>query len=156
RAPCLRAVHETDRALGRVRHSGLAAAASLPDSGVPLHDLPGLVLVAAGLAGLLVAFVPARYAILLPVLVLAFFAVSQRPNEGRYRQAAKGDLFQGITAPRADWIDRRVGSDARVAAIWSGNSDKFTIWENEFFNRSLRSFYYTTAPLPGDLPEQRL
>jgi Dolichyl-phosphate-mannose-protein mannosyltransferase len=130
--------------------------ASLHDSGVPLHDMRWLVLAAAVLAALLFTAVPARYALILPALVLAYFAVSQKPNDGRYRQAARGDLFQGITAPRVDWIDRRVGADAEVAAVWSGNSDKFTIWENEFFNRSVRRFYYTTEPLAGDLPEQQL
>jgi hypothetical protein len=130
--------------------------ASLHDSGVPLHDVRWLVLAAAVLAVGVFALVPARYALVLPALLLAYFAVSQKPNDGRYRQASRGDLYQGITAPRPDWIDRRVGPGAQVAALWSGSSDKFTLWENEFFNRSVRRFYYTTEPLPGDLPERQL
>src|SRR5262249_29781601 len=86
----------------------LVPLASLHDSGVPLHDMRWLVLFVAVLAVLVFAFMPARYALVLPVLVLAYFAVSQKPNDGKYRQAANGDLFQGITAPRTDWIDHRV------------------------------------------------
>jgi hypothetical protein len=101
-------------------------------------------------------FVPARWALVLPLLVLAYFAVSQKPIEGKYRQASILDLFQGITTGQPDWIDRKVGGDAEVALIWSGNTDKYSIWENEFFNRSVRRFYYTSSPLQGDLPEQPL
>ena len=42
---------------------------------------------------------------------------------------------------------------SKVAAIWTGNTDKFTIWENEIFNRSVGTVYATGPPLPGDLPE---
>jgi hypothetical protein len=37
--------------------------------------------------------------------------------------------------------------------VWTGNTDKFTIWENEIFNRSVGTIYRTGAPLPGDLAE---
>jgi Dolichyl-phosphate-mannose-protein mannosyltransferase len=127
--------------------------ASLHDSGVPLADLRWIVFGGAVLAGAVFVLVPARYALILPVLVVAYFAVSQKPIEGKWREASTLDLFQGITIPRPDWIDRKVGRDADVAAIWSGVPDRFSIWENEFFNRSLRRFYYTQGPLPGDLPE---
>jgi hypothetical protein len=43
-----------------------------------------------------------------------------------------------------------------VTLIWSGNTDKYSVWENEFFNRSVRHFYYTSSPLQGDLPEKPL
>ena len=43
-----------------------------------------------------------------------------------------------------------------MTLIWSGNTDKYSVWENEFFNRSVRHFYYTTSPLAGDLPEKPL
>ena len=81
-----------------------------------------------------------------------YFGVSQKPIEGKYRQTSILDLFQGITAAHPDWVDRAVGRDAKVTLIWSGNTDKYSVWENEFFNRSVRHFYYTTSPLAGDLP----
>jgi hypothetical protein len=122
--------------------------------GIP--NLRWVVLGAALAACGLFLVVPRRYALVLPLLVLAYFGISQKPIEGKYRQTSILDSFQGITASHVDWIDRAVGHDAEVTLIWSGNTDKYSIWENEFFNRSVRRFYYTTAPLTGDLPEQPL
>jgi hypothetical protein len=133
----------------------LVALSSLVGNGVALGHLRLLVILAAAAA--LVAFLvlPRRLALLFPLLVLGYFAVSQKPIDRVYRQTSVNDLFGGITVS-PDWIDRKVGQDARVAVIWSGNTDKYSIWENEFFNRSLRDFYYTQAPLAGDLPEKPL
>ena len=115
------------------------------------------VVLVAGLAICAVfLFVPRRYALVLPLLVFLYFGISQKPIEGKYRQTSILDLFQGITAAHPDWIDRAVGRDAQVTLIWSGNTDKYSVWENEFFNRSVRHFYYTSAPLAGDLPEKPL
>jgi hypothetical protein len=122
--------------------------------GIP--DLHWLVLVASLGAVLLFLFVPMRYALVLPLLVFVYFGVSQKPIEGKYRQTSILDLFQGITAAHPDWVDRAVGHDAAVTLVWSGNTDKYSVWENEFFNRSVRHFYYTSAPLQGDLPEKPL
>ena len=133
----------------------LVALSSLVGNGVALSDLRLLVILAAAAALLVFLIVPRRFAFLFPLLVLAYFAISQKPIDRVYRQTSVNDLFGGISVSR-DWIDRKVGHDARVAVIWSGNTDKYSIWENEFFNRSLRDFYYTQAPLAGDLPEKRL
>jgi Dolichyl-phosphate-mannose-protein mannosyltransferase len=122
--------------------------------GIP--NLHWVVLVAAIGACLLFLLVPARYALVLPLLVFVYFGISQKPIEGKYRQTSILDLFQGITAAHPDWVDRAVGRDAKVTLIWSGNTDKYSVWENEFFNRSIRRFYYTSSPLQGDLPEQPL
>jgi len=100
--------------------------------------------------------VPGRYALVLPLLVLVYFAVSQKPIEGKHRAASLGALFAGITNPHRNWIDRAVGSDAQVAAIWSGNTDRYAIWENEIFNRSVGKVYDLGSTLSGDLPETPL
>ena len=122
--------------------------------GIP--NLRWVVLVAALAACAVFLLVPARYALVVPLLVFVYFGISQKPIEGKYRQASILDLFQGITASHPDWVDRAVGRDADVTLIWSGNTDKYSVWENEFFNRSVRRFYYTSSPLQGDLPEQPL
>ena len=44
-------------------------------------------------------------------------------------------------------------SDAKVTLIWSGRTDKYSVWENEFFNRSIRHIY-TPSAVPGDPPEK--
>lgn len=129
---------------------------SLADSGLGLGNVTLVVVLASVAASVAFLAVPRRYALVLPLLVLVYFAVSQKPIDGKYRQASILDLFAGITVPHPDWIDRRLGHDAEVAVIWSGNTDRYSIWENEFFNRSLRRFYYTSAPLAGDLPETPL
>jgi hypothetical protein len=100
--------------------------------------------------------VPRGYLLVLPVLVLAYFAVSQKPIEGKHRQASVGSLFAGITVPQRDWIDRAVGRNADVVAIWSGNTDRYAIWENEFFNRSVGTVYDVSDSLGGGLPEEEL
>jgi hypothetical protein len=128
---------------------------TLVQDGLGLDDVGLVVVFACAAAGLLLLLVPRRYALVLPVLVLAYFAVSQSAIEAQHHQASLQALFGGISSPplHRDWIDRKVGSGADVAVIWTGNTDKYTIWENEFFNRSVRTFYRTGAPLPGDLPE---
>jgi hypothetical protein len=127
----------------------------LVEQGLGLDDV-GLtvVFVAAGL-GLLFLLVPRRYAFVLPLLVLAFFAVSQASIQAKHHQQSLESLFGGIASPplHRDWIDRAVGTNANVAAVWTGNTDKFTIWENEIFNRSVGTVYATGPPLPGDLAE---
>jgi Dolichyl-phosphate-mannose-protein mannosyltransferase len=121
-----------------------------------IANLHWLVLVVSLGACLLFLLVPVRYALVLPLFVFVYFGVSQKPIEGKYRQTSILDLFQGITAAHPDWVDRAVGHDAAVSLIWSGNTDKYSVWENEFFNRSVRHFYYTSSPLQGDLPEKPL
>jgi hypothetical protein len=99
--------------------------------------------------------VPARLALVLPALVLLLYAVTLPAIEnGRHgvRMASLGALFQGITTGRRDWVDREVGRDAEVAFLWSGRADAFTLWQNEFFNRSVGPVYELENPLGGGLP----
>jgi hypothetical protein len=57
-------------------------------------------------------------------------------------------MFQGIQGQPATWIDRLVGEQADVVAIWTGTPDPHVIWENEFFNRSVGAVYSTGDQLP--------
>jgi hypothetical protein len=127
--------------------------------GVPLGAM-GLFVAGCGLLlGALFLLVPARYALVLPGVVLAYFAVSLQPIEASahgIREASVGALFQGITAPRPDWIDAAVGSKADVAVVWSGRTDAFTVWENEFFNRSVGPVYHLSGPVPSGLAQEQL
>jgi Dolichyl-phosphate-mannose-protein mannosyltransferase len=109
------------------------------------------VLAAALLVGLFLAL-PARLAVALPALLFLYLGTMLAAAEyGRngLRLASAGAVFQGITAPRPDWIDRRIGPrDAVVAAVWSGHASVFTLWENEFFNRSVGPVL-ELGPTPG-------
>ena len=126
--------------------------------GVSRERLWLVVLPACAAAAAAFLLVPRRYALLLPALVLLFFAVTAQPVEERLRTASIGALFQGITVPTRDWVDRAVGSDAEVAAVWTGRQpDGLTVLQNEFFSRSIGPVYTTGAgALPGGLAQTPL
>jgi hypothetical protein len=127
----------------------------LVEQGLELDDVGLVVVFACAAAGLLFLFVPRRYAFVLPLLVLAYFCVSTASIQAKHHQQSLESLFGGISSPPLprNWIDRTVGYDADVAAVWTGNTDKFTIWENEILSRSVGTVYATGPPLPGDLAE---
>lgn len=131
----------------------------LQDHLISLDEVAYVVAGCAVAAAALFLLVPRRYAALLPVLVVAYFAAAQQPIESSVhgiRWASLGSLFQGQTTGVRDWIDRRVGRDADVAALWSGNTSVFVIWQNEFFNRSVGSVYNLGPATPGGLVETTL
>ena len=67
-----------------------------------------------------------------------------------------GALYQGITAPRRDWVDAAVGRNADVAFVFSGRDptqQPLTLWENEFYNRSIGPVYDLHQQSMGALPE---
>ena len=121
--------------------------------GVPLDRVWLVVVAGALVVGLLLALLPRPAVLALPALVLALYAVSAQPVDARMREAAVGALFQGVRLPERDWVDRAVGSDADVAVLWTGASDRFTVHQNEFFSRSVGNVYYLGGPLPGGLPQ---
>jgi dolichyl-phosphate-mannose-protein mannosyltransferase len=112
------------------------------------------VLAAALLAALFVAL-PEPHVIVLPAAVFACIAVTLAAAElgvNGLRSASAGSLYQGITNTQPDWVDRAVGAkEAVVAEIWSGRASVWTLWENEFFNRSVGSVLELN-PAPGGLP----
>jgi Dolichyl-phosphate-mannose-protein mannosyltransferase len=110
-------------------------------------------------AAALFALVPPRYLLVLPALVGAYFVLTTLVVEnGRHgiHQASLGKLWAGIRG-QPDWIDRAVGPNASVAILRTGATTDETVWENEFFNRSVRSVYYArVSRVPDPLPEKRL
>ena len=113
------------------------------------------VLVAALALAALAAFVPARRAVAVPLVLLALFVVLSRPvwsGPHGVLRSGEGALFQGIRGVDRDWIDRRADGD--VAVLWTGRADRFTVNMNEFFNRRVGPVFYTSAPTPGGFGEQ--
>ena len=99
---------------------------------------------------------PGPVALVVPLVVLLYFGLVSRPiwkGPHGFQQAGAGALFQGIRGAKRDWIDTALPPGARVAALWTGHTDRFTINQNEFFNRALGPVYYTGAPTPGGLAE---
>jgi Dolichyl-phosphate-mannose-protein mannosyltransferase len=100
--------------------------------------------------------VPRRYALVLPLLVLAYYAAVFHPiwaGKHGVRQASAGAVFQGIRGVPRDWIDTALPDGARAAVLWTGRADRFTVNQNEFFNRSVGDVYYTRQPTPGGVGE---
>ena len=68
-------------------------------------------------------------------------------------QAGAGALFQGIRGVPRDWIDTALPEGATAGSCGRGCTDRFTVNQNEFFNRSVGPVYYIGGPTPGNLPE---
>ena len=109
-------------------------------------------------AGAVFAFLPRRYALVLPALVAVYFvATAVVVESGRHgiHKATVGSLWAGTHMTHPDWIDRTVGSKASVSVLWTGTiATPYPVYENEFFSRSVRTVYDVDgAALPDPLPE---
>jgi glycosyltransferase involved in cell wall biosynthesis len=114
-------------------------------------------LVAVAVALVLVAaflWLPARFAPWLPALVAAGFVLTWLPLEAWPAGFPQESLhfYDAGVAAGTSWIDRAVGTDADVAVLWTGG-DAGRIWQDEFWNRSIRRVYAYGAQLPGGMPE---
>ena len=116
---------------------------------IGLHHVRLAIALCAIAAAALFLAVPARVALVLPLLVLVYFGLVERPIESRTTFASRGALFQGIRSVPRDWIDRHAHGE--VAAVWTGKTDVHVIWENELFNRKVGAVYNTQDPIPGGL-----
>ena len=137
--------------------------ALLPLWTINRHYLFGSALVTVGLVcgalGALVLLVPRRAAYIFPALVFAWFALLLHPvffGPRGFKVSSRGAVFQGIQGVPRDWIDRALPQGAEVAVLWTGTSDRFTVNQNEFFNRDVGEVYYTGAPTPGGIGETRV
>jgi glycosyltransferase involved in cell wall biosynthesis len=129
---------------------------------VSLATIPVVVVLATLAVAAAFLFLAPRWAPVLPLVVVAWFAfTSERALDfdHGFRRASIGALFQGITAPQRDWVDRAVGRDAEVAFLFSGKEptqQPLSLWENEFFNRSVGPVYDLHGPSMGQLPEHEV
>jgi Dolichyl-phosphate-mannose-protein mannosyltransferase len=134
---------------------------TLQDTVTTLDEVGAVVIALAIAVAVLLLLVPARFAIVLPLVVLVLYAVALQPIEanphGGIQHASAGALYGGTAMPDRDWIDARLGHDGRVGILFDSRTmDKFTVWTNEFFNRSVRTVYDLADPSPGALPETRV
>jgi glycosyltransferase involved in cell wall biosynthesis len=131
----------------------------LQEAVVSPNTIGVVVVVAAAALALVFLTISPRYAVVLPALVLLWFAFAteriERFDHG-FPKASVGALFQGMTTSRRDWIDAAVGRDASVAFLYSGKDptlQPLPLWENEFWNRSVGPVYDLRQPSMGGLPE---
>jgi hypothetical protein len=105
-------------------------------------------LVTVGLA--MLVYTRERNALVLPVVVLTLFAVVGFVAQGQNANLAASAERTGLGVTNPGWIDRAVGANADVVAVWSGGSwpGWYGIWENEFFNSSVGRVYTFKASLP--------
>ena len=68
------------------------------------------------------------------------------------RRALPGDPNRAT----ATGSTRRSAPASTAAFLWTGRTDRLTVNQNEFFNRSVGPVYYVTDPTPGGLPETRV
>jgi len=126
-------------------------------------DTIAVVVGVAGVAlGILFLTLTPRYALVLPGVVLLWFAFAteriERFDHG-FPKASIGALYEGIATPDRDWVDAAVGRHADVAFVFSGKDPTHhpnTLWENEFFNRSIGPVYDLRQPSMGGLPETKV
>jgi hypothetical protein len=115
------------------------------------------VIVLAGLAaGLLFLLLPRRLALIAPAVVLVYLAAANSPVVGKVRETSVESRYGGVQTQR-DWIDRAVGTKPQVAAIWTNapGLNFVTLWDNEFFNRSVGPVYNLHGP-PDGLPQETI
>ena len=103
----------------------------------------------------LAVLTPRRFGFALAVVPLAISLLAVQPVDSRTQRASIGAVFQGITRPDRDWITAIVGSGdpKRVAVVWTGQTDRLTVNENEFFNRDVGAVYTTNGAVPGGLAQ---
>jgi hypothetical protein len=121
--------------------------------------VPFVLLYAAALAFAFLRVRAPRVRTLVLVLVLNLALVDLAVQVGNAAVAAKAAKYG--RAPAADWIDRAVGPDTQVVAIWSGRARPdwrgwYGIWENQILNRKVGAVYHLGAGMPYDAPGTRL
>lgn len=133
---------------------------SLQDTIITLDQVASAAVLGAVAVGLLFLLVPPRFGLVIPAVLVAYFgatALAAETNEhGGVRHASVGSLFGGITLADREWVDHAAGSKANVAFLWTGRRDKNTLWQNEFFNRSVHDVYDVGPPAPGGLPSTKV
>jgi hypothetical protein len=115
------------------------------------------------MAGLFVLLPRQLTPILIFVATLNVLIVTQQATL-HVRAAAR---VLGNVRVHRDWIDAAVGPNADVAAIWfpsrivcATHNERArraaAFWQNEFFNRGIRSVYYVVQPTPDGLTAQKV
>ena len=91
--------------------------------------------------GLLFLNLRGRWTLLALPLVFGFLVYGNRSVSYYIDLASRGALAAGLQATPKDWIDRAAGPSAHVPLLFTGARDPLTVWENEYFNRSVDSVY---------------
>jgi hypothetical protein len=95
--------------------------------------------------------------VVFPTFVAAFLVLSSYPvitTLHDYSQALKNTAG---TLGSPSWVDERIGSGSNASFLLGTTADSWpetlSLWQNEFWNRSLGTIYNLGAPEPGGVPE---
>jgi Dolichyl-phosphate-mannose-protein mannosyltransferase len=113
------------------------------------ESIDEVVFLAAAAAALVFAGLPRRFGLVLPAVVLLFYAAANRPVEGFTHGASEGAYVSGVGSGPRDWVDRAVGRDADVATFWYTGTNPMPYFQAQFFNRSIDRAYTLTGPYDG-------
>jgi hypothetical protein len=115
-----------------------------------------LLSLAAVAAALVFLVVPARFAALLPLSMAVFLAFSIYAVHGAIRDYS-AQLDAGTSGADRSWIDEAVGADQPVDYLYGAGYDASveasTLWQSEFWNRSLDDVYNIGIAPPYPLRE---
>jgi Dolichyl-phosphate-mannose-protein mannosyltransferase len=117
---------------------------------VGLSQIQPAVVAGATVAGLIFMLTPRRFGAFLPLLALLALSLANGPVEKRIRLASDQSRSGGVQT-RRDWIDHAVDTKPQVATLWTNQQTFVTLWDNEFFNRSVGKVYYFNYA-PDGLP----
>ena len=127
----------------------------LHDQGVAFDSFRWVALGFAAACAVL-ALVPRPYAIVVPALVGFYFVATTaivESGEHGILTASRDARAAGIVRADRDWVDRAVTANASVAYVRTGFGSFYTLWENEFFNRSIGPVYNLIGSSVDALPE---
>ncbi|HLX19718.1 MAG TPA: glycosyltransferase [Gaiellaceae bacterium] len=120
-----------------------------------VHGVGVVAVLLAATLGACFLWLPRRYAPVLPALVAVGFLLTWLPIElwtHSFPRLASSAYAQGSGKKDKSWIDGAVGRNADVGVVFAGGN-QLSVWENEFWNRSIDRVYGLGARLPGDMPE---
>jgi hypothetical protein len=118
---------------------------------IPLHWVTPIIVVAAVAVAAAWVVLPARFALAAPLLVLVFLAVLNRQANFFITGSGTSSLNGGIQLQN-DWVDRAVGGNGPVTFLFTNARPPQTLWQNEFFNRSVGAVYNFAGPVDS-LPQ---
>ena len=103
-------------------------------------------------AGILFAVVSRRVALWgIPLAVAAFLTISSGSVFAKETYIASNTRHAGGLAGDPSWIDHAIGRNARVEFLYTTDIDRdqHILWQNEFWNRSVRRVFGVTSQDPS-------
>ena len=107
---------------------------------------------------LLFAFVPRRFALVLPAAVAVYLMLASWTTYGALKDLSIGMANGTFGGTDASWIDDAIGTAPQAAVVFGPDTDlsrATLLWQTEFWNRSVAHVYNLGVPEPaGGLPDR--